>query len=245
MRRGVLAAVVLALALSAAPALAATQKSVGAQAKQATWETVAGVFRTHRAAEAMIKRLDAKGLKGFTIKMERMGKSHSLRHVDERTFPTEKQAKDELRRMEAAGFHGRVVERRASAPWARGWPDLPPRPLPRPPRGSGESDDSSSTTSRAAPGPDQSWRKPSYVTWALVIGRVKQSPSVGMNSKVPVNRLPSNRPATTPLPLVDGSPKVKVKSLVIFWRPSAVGTEMLSMPVPSPPERQSSGSTVP
>ena len=111
MRRGVLAALVLALALWAVPASAATQKSVGPQAKQATWETVAGVFRTHRAAEAMIKRLDAKNLKGFIIKMERMGKSHSLRHVDERSFPTEQQAKDELRRMQQAGFHGRVERR--------------------------------------------------------------------------------------------------------------------------------------
>jgi hypothetical protein len=111
MRRGVLAALVLALALSAAPASAATQKSMKTQAKPATWETVAGVFRTHQAAEAMIKRLDAKNLKGFTIKMERMGKSHSLRHVDERSFPTEQQAKAELQRLQAAGFHGRVERR--------------------------------------------------------------------------------------------------------------------------------------
>ncbi len=115
MRKGLLAALglMLTLALTAGPAGAATTRPAERQARHATWETVAGVFRTHRAAEAMIKRLDAKNLKGFTIRTERMGRSRTLRYEDERTFPTQEQARAELHRLQQAGFHGRVVERRS------------------------------------------------------------------------------------------------------------------------------------
>lgn len=41
--------------------------------------------------------------------------------------------------------------------------------------------------------------------WPLVIGLVKQSPSVGVNSKAPESLSPVNVPEATP-PLVDNSP---------------------------------------
>lgn len=110
MRRGTLAALMLMLALALGLA-AAGPASATTPTKHATWETVAGVFHTQRSAEALIKRLDAKNLKGFAANRERMGRSRTERWFVEHAFSTEEQARAEMRRLQQAGFHGRVERR--------------------------------------------------------------------------------------------------------------------------------------
>jgi hypothetical protein len=112
MRRVALATTLLALvvALSATPALAAkTTTTTGkGQAKSSTWEAVAGLLRTEKAATEMIHRLDAKNLKGFSTEMDRQPHSRAVRYEVERQFSTEKEARDEVNRLRRAGFHGQL-----------------------------------------------------------------------------------------------------------------------------------------
>lgn len=113
MRRGTTAVLMLALALALGLAVAGPASAATTPMKHTTWDAEAGLFHTHRSAEAMIKRLDAKGLKGFTADSERMGRSHTVRYAVEKPFPNQEQARAEVRRLQQAGFHGRVVERRS------------------------------------------------------------------------------------------------------------------------------------
>jgi hypothetical protein len=112
MRRVTMATALLALvvALSATPAWAAkTTTTTGkGQTKSSSWEAVAGLFRTEKAATEMIHRLDIKGLKGFSTEMDRQPRSHAVRYEVERQFQTEREARDEVNRLRKAGFHGQL-----------------------------------------------------------------------------------------------------------------------------------------
>jgi hypothetical protein len=71
------------------------------------WEAIAGVFQTQKAAQALVSRLDAKGLKGYTARSRMM--SHHRRFEVERQMTDRAAAMAELKRLRAAGFRGRAA----------------------------------------------------------------------------------------------------------------------------------------
>ncbi len=71
------------------------------------WEAIAGVFSSQKSAEAMVRRLDAKGLTGYTVRSRMM--SHHRRFEVEKRMPDRAADMAEVRRLRAAGFRGRAA----------------------------------------------------------------------------------------------------------------------------------------
>ena len=71
------------------------------------WEVIAGVFRTQKSAQALVSRLDAKGLKGYAVRSRMM--SHHRRFEVEKRMPDRAADMAEVRRLRAAGFRGRAA----------------------------------------------------------------------------------------------------------------------------------------
>jgi hypothetical protein len=108
----------LAMQLAASPAWAAAAPTTTTTRHRTTahrtaagptrhWEAVAGVFRTQKSAQALVSRLDAKGLKGYTVRSRTV--SHHQRFEVERQMPNKAAAAAEVQRLRTAGFHGRTA----------------------------------------------------------------------------------------------------------------------------------------
>jgi cell division septation protein DedD len=108
----------LALQLAGSPAWAAAAPTTTTTRHRATmhrsaahttrhWEAIAGVFRTQKAAGALVNRLDAKGFKGYTVRSRTI--SHNKRFEVERQMPDKRAAVAGAQHLRAAGFHGRAV----------------------------------------------------------------------------------------------------------------------------------------
>jgi cell division septation protein DedD len=96
---------------AAAPTTTTTRHRTAAHRTAAStnrhWEAIAGVFRTQQSAQALVSRLDAKGLKGYTVRSRTV--SHHKRFEVERQMPDKAAAAAEVQRLRTAGFHGRTA----------------------------------------------------------------------------------------------------------------------------------------
>lgn len=113
-RASIVAATLVAGAI-AGPGAAAAKTPTSHKKPAATWQAVAGLFKTKPAAEALVTKLGEMGLGGYVVETEKRGQfSHGKKYEVEKAFITQKEAKAEVAKLHKKHIRGASVENERS-----------------------------------------------------------------------------------------------------------------------------------
>lgn len=111
--RASIAVVALVAAAIAAPGALAAKKP--AMKPAASWQAVAGLFKTKTAAEALVTKLSGMGFSGYIVEAEKRGQfSHGKKFEVAASFTTQKAAKAEVAKLHKKHVKGASVENEKS-----------------------------------------------------------------------------------------------------------------------------------